>query len=452
MPILPSATIANCVIICYSKTMLFDVGNLITLGIVILVLIFFRLLDRSNRSLNQARNFADRWKKDINAYIDEKGAVIKDYGIALEVERKAASELMRRIQALTREELAQKVQALTQIDERIQIYDASLEELVQMTGRVQENLNRIRDESSFVENVGKRVTEIREKVENAEAEIDSIGGKLDSIEEFFGQKNLAALEKAVETAVSGARTAVSDFEASAQTIGRKIEEHREAVNRLEQDRENRLARDEERIDKLLTEAIDRAGSRADKVEEAALAKLREQAQDRLNTIKASYEEKIKSVQETVRTKLGEIQDQLKSGREEWKAETAAIEARQKVYSEDWKKDLQELTAYSKQQQEEWNRDLRQYTGLAKQQAEEFDGTIKKQREDWGAISRDTEKEIYAAAEQRIEEYRQALVQELDKRIALANDPNTKWISEAEFDAWVEERLYELEHRNIARSA
>jgi len=45
-----------------------------------------------------------------------------------------------------------------------------------------------------------------------------------------------------------------------------------------------------------------------------------------------------------------------------------------------------------------------------------------------------------------EEYRQALVQELEERIALANDPNTKWISEAEFDAWVEERLYELEHR------
>ncbi|MCL1836818.1 MAG: hypothetical protein FWG46_04640 [Treponema sp.] len=401
----------------------FGIANLITLGIVVLVLIFFRLLDKSNRSLEKARKYAERCKEDIAAFVDEKRELIKGYGIGLEVERKAAAELMRRIQVLTREELAQKVDALSQIDERIRLYDASLEELVQMTGRVQENLNRIRDESSFVESVGKRVSDIREKVEDAESEIGSINEKLGAIEEHFVRENDSALGQAVEDAISSARSAVMDFEANAQAIERKIDKYREAIETLEKDRENRLARDEGRIERLLAEAIDRAGSRADKVEDAALAKLRDQAQERLNHIKSNFEEKIRGVQDTVKTKLGEVQDQLKNGREEWKAETAAFEARQKVYSDDWKKDLQDLTAFAKQQREEWNKDIGQFTGLAKQQAEELDGAIKKQREDWEASCRDIGQEIIAAAEHKLEEYRLAQDEQFNQLSGVSGDIN-----------------------------
>jgi hypothetical protein len=78
------------------------------------------------------------------------------------------------------------------------------------------------------------------------------------------------------------------MEAETQTIGRKVDEHREAVDKLERGRVERLARDEQRIEKLLTEAVERAGSKADKVEEAALSKLREQAQERVTQIKTNF--------------------------------------------------------------------------------------------------------------------------------------------------------------------
>ena len=386
---------------------MFDVGNLITIGIVILVLVLFRLMDRGSRSLDKARKYADRIKEDITTFINEKETTIKGYRIDLEVERKAAGELMRRIQALTRDELAQKVQAISQIDERIQMYDTSLEELAHMTGRVQENLTRIRDESDFVETVGKRLSDMKDRLEQTESDLASISEKAEEIDRYFGERNAAALDKAVDTAVASARSLVLDFETNAQTLERKVEEHREAVERLEKSREARLSRDEDRIEKLLTEAIDRAGNRADRVEEAALAKLRDQAQDRVNLIRANFEEKIKSVQDTIKTKFGEIQDHLKNSREEWKAEAAAMNARQKAYDEDWKKDLHELTTYAKNQQEEWNKDIRQFTSLVHQQAEELGGTIKKQREEWEIITQNTGQEIIAATERRLEEYRQA---------------------------------------------
>jgi DNA repair exonuclease SbcCD ATPase subunit len=401
--------------------MLFDVGNLITLGIVVLVLILFRLMDRGNRSLDKVRKYTDRCKEDIASYIEEKSAAIKNYGIALEVERKSASELLRRIQILTREELARKVEAISEIDERIRDYDASLEELVQMTGRVQENLNRIHDESAYVESVGKRVTESMEKTEQIENVIESLNKKLQDIELTFEQENAEAMEKIAGEAFSNVRTTVLDMEASAQTIERKVEEHREAIDKMERGRENRLARDEERIERLLAEAIDRAGSRADKVEETALAKLRDQAHDRLNRIKANFEEKVKSGQDNVKSKVGEIQDQLKSNREEWKAEAAAIEAQQKANSAEWKKDSQEFTAFAKQQKDEWKKDVQEFTAAVNQQAEEINKALVKQREEWEAMSRDTGQNIITAAQERLDAYRHAQEEQFRQLSSITND-------------------------------
>jgi len=50
-----------------------------------------------------------------------------------------------------------------------------------------------------------------------------------------------------------------------------------------------------------------------------------------------------------------------------------------------------------------------------------------------------------------EDFRRALLQELEERVLLANDPNTKWISEEEFDADVEAYLCELEKRMAAKA-
>ena len=361
--------------------MLFDFGNLITIGIVILVLILFRLLDRGSRSLADIRKHTKNCKDEISAFIDTKGAMIRDYGINLEVERKAAVELMRRIQSITREDLAQKVQALTEIDERIRDYDASLEELVQMTGRVQENLSRIKDESVFVETVAKRVGDAKEKVEHFDDEINSMDKKLKLIEARFEQENSQALEGAMEETLNVARSAMANLEASAEAIDRRIDEQ-----------EEKIARTEEQFEKIVLQAIDRAGSRASKAEDTALAKLRDQAHERLNLIKTSFEEKVKTVQDTVKSKLGEIQEQLKTNRDEWKAETAAIEARQKTYSADWKKDMQELNALAKQQKAEWENS-----------------------------SRDIGQEMMNSALERLEEYRLAQEEQFRQLSSAADD-------------------------------
>ncbi|MCL2191841.1 MAG: hypothetical protein FWB78_00410 [Treponema sp.] len=363
---------------------MFEVGHLLTLGIAIILIIFFRLLDKSNRSLDKVRKHVDRYKKEISDYIDDKSSVIQDYGIALEVEKKAAAELMRRIQKLTREELAQKVQALTQIDDRIQGYDASLTELIQMTGRVQENLNRIRDESSFVEGVAKRLGEIKEKVENAEAEVGTVSGELGAIGERFESENTAALEKAAEMVVTKTRSAIQGLEA-------------------------RLTREEERIVELFTEAVNKAGGRADKVEETALAKLRGQAEERLGRIKTSFEERLKSLQDFVKTNRDEMQEQIRLNKEEWKTETDTMNAQKEAFGADarnfraeWDKNAGELASLIRQQAEESLESARDFFDT------NLDGIrerISREKEEWRVETDelDTQKKAYAANMSKLRE-------------------------------------------------
>ena len=123
---------------------------------------------------------------EFHFYADEKGLTVRNYGISLEIEHKAATQLMNEIQQFSQEELAKKAEAISRIDDHIKAFEASLEELFGMTGRVQENLNRIRDESVFVESTNKKINEVKEKFDQAEKSL------------LLAERNLAATEERLE--------------------------------------------------------------------------------------------------------------------------------------------------------------------------------------------------------------------------------------------------------------
>ena len=403
-----------------------DIGHLITIGIVILIIVLFRLIDKSRNSLGKVGKYIDKSKSEIDDYFKRKSLEIKNFSINLDVEKKSADLLMQKIQNITREELNNKVNALAAIDERIRDYDSSLEELVEMTGRVQENLNLIQEESAYVEGVGKHLNEFSEKAEYIEGRIDNFEKKLVSIEQSFVSENTKTLEKAVDSIMNETRSTIMDFEESAQTIERKLEEHRDAIEHFERGREERMERDGAKIEKLLTEALNRAGSRADKTEEAALLKLKEQAQERIAHMKLHFEEKIKTVQETVKSKAGDIQDHLKSSREEWKAESAAIEAAHKSFNAVLKKDINEI----RQQSED-------ISSMIQKQNEEFNGIISKQKEAWEKLTRSTGVDIITAVEDRLESYRAGQEEQFNQLAGIADD-NLKM--KAEFELSIQKAI------------
>jgi chromosome segregation ATPase len=314
----------------------FTVGNLLTLGIVVLLLILYRHLDKRSRTLDIVSKYAEKLKEDLKAFVEEQEQVVKGYGIELKVEKESAKQLMSQVRE-TDGELAEKAAAAIRIEERLNVYDATLEELVRMTGRVQENLNRIRDESAFVERVEKKIGKAETRLEELEKGLGGLEGR-------FERENAEALENAAESVLSSVKSTVSDLEAAAETVERQVEEHRTVISKIENERAASLARDMEIVNKTLKNAVEQAGLRADRMEEAALVKLKDQAQERIRRLQAAEEERLKAYQENARSRVAEVQNLIKTLKEEWRGERQDWEAKDRSLQEECKKNIQELKA------------------------------------------------------------------------------------------------------------
>ena len=369
------------------------IANIVTLGLVALALYIYHYKTKDNRALDKVRNYVGLREQQLQNLGKDLCTKVENVCIDLKVEKQSAVELLNRLKALSEQELAQKANMLTQIDEKLRSYDASMQELKSMAERVQENMNRIREESAFVENAGKRVNDAKEKIELVEKNIGAIGLR-------FEKENTAALEKFSRDILLSVRSTVSDIETNAGIIDRKVEEHRHAVEKIEQERAATIAKEMERINKVLKDSFERATAHADKIEDAAFVKLREQAQERVNQFKATWEEKVKTTQEAVKARLTEIQEMVKNKtfeiQENVKTKSLEIQEELKESRNGWKAGLEEVEAQQKTVRDEWKKEL-----------QELDALIRLQKDQWSSMSRETEERILSVSNTRLEEYQKA---------------------------------------------
>ena len=391
----------------------FTVGNLITLGIVLLILILFRHMDRNNRNLKLLRDYSDKLKKELSSYMEEQEKAVKDYGVSLNVERESAKELMKRLQ-MTDEELAEKAAAVERLDAQIASCEKSVSELDRMTGRVQENMNRVREESAFVENAGKRVFEAKSRVEELEKQ-------LGSLEERFRNENSASLEKTAEAVVLSVKSTVSDLDAAAQDIGFRVENHRKEIAKIEEVRAVNMARDLDRVDKILSKAVEQAAGRADKMEEAALVHLKEKAEDRMQKLKNAEEEKLRSYQESAKERVAEVQNLARSIREEWRVEKSDLEAKDKVYREDRERKILELNTRFVDAEKHISENMGMLAKRMEDLAARAEGLVSSQEALLLRAAEEMKQKALEATGAKLEEYRHVQNHEFKRLEALADD-------------------------------
>jgi chromosome segregation ATPase len=394
----------------------FSPGNLLTLGIVALALILFRQLERNNHPLEKMRKYGERLKEELTEFVAQKEAAVRDYGVDLDVRQKQAKELLNRIQ-MGDDSLAAKAEAVANLNAKINAYDSSLGELVRMTARVQENLNRIQDESSFVEGVGRRVAEAKEKIAAMEKGLEGFESRVE-------RANAASLQKATASMVAELQSTVSDFRAAAETMGRRVEDHRAAIDRAEQERAAKLERDRAAIEKLLQETMDRAAEKADKMEEAALAKLRDQAMERVQRFQTVVEEKLRVYQESSKAWLTDIQGVAKNIKDEWKADHAAMEQKQGAFKEEWQRDMQALADQIRAARElgsDSERKAVELEGRLKDLDSQTADAVAQMRRRLAETIEEEGQKALEAADARLGEYREAQQREIERLGSLWED-------------------------------
>ena len=210
--------------------MLFSIGNIITILIVLIILALYRQMDRNNRSLDKVRRYSDKVTSDIEAFVDQKTQDMNNLAIEIDVHQKTGKEVLKRISAIE-EGFRNKASEVDQINVRINEYDKAINELVGMTGKVDENLKRLHQESEFVDKVGKRLKETQLKMAQIEKSIPQLN-------ENFAVKNEKEFEKLrIEMFSEIERQSAVVLDGIAQGSER-VEEFTEHLNALEQRRDD----------------------------------------------------------------------------------------------------------------------------------------------------------------------------------------------------------------------
>ena len=391
----------------------FTMGNIITILIVLLILFLYRQLDRGSRNLKLLRDYTEKLKKDLSAFVEEQESAVKDYTVSLNVERDSARELMKHLQ-LTDEELNKKAQSLARIDTQLKTYEGSLAELDKMTGRVQENMIRVREESAFVEAASK-------KINSAKARLDEIETELDSVTNRFEKENFEALTRTGEDVINSVKGKIQDLSSAVDHMEDLIEEQ----NR-------RMSGDMEEFNKILTNAVEEAGRKADKMEEAALKNLRDQAEERIRRIKTQEEERLRVYQENAKARIAEVQNLIKNIKEEWRTDRAEWETKDKERQEEYRNEVKELNSLFIATENQINLSLSSLENRMTQIIPKADELIKSQEETLRLAKENADTEIQKASEEmkqsaleitgkKLEEYRNAQDLEYKRLESLADD-------------------------------
>ena len=296
--------------------MLFTTGNLITLGIVLVVLLVYRQLDRDNRSLERVKKYADRLKDELSVYVDKRAEDLRRYGIELDVQQKAAKVALERVQSV-QTALSERAEAIGGIEKRLGEYDVALARLMDMTARVDENLARLHEESEFTDSVAR-------KLDAAESSMVAIERDLPELRASFARDSAAALE-------SFKGEMLSDVGRRLGEVGAMLEKAKaEAALSIQRAESGRVD-----LERDLGKAFDRARAESVKLEDAAFAKLKEGTEAKADRLKELIDTKFSQLGALAKDKAVETQGIVKGFKAEWKAEVEDYLAKGRAESEEY---------------------------------------------------------------------------------------------------------------------
>ncbi|TVR90751.1 MAG: hypothetical protein EA428_07530 [Spirochaetaceae bacterium] len=320
--------------------MVFGAGNVITILLVLIILMIYRRLDTNNRSLEKVKRYAERVERDLDVIVEQRATVLKDMGIELEVNQKAARELLNRIQQVE-EGMKTRADRIEGIGGRIDEYDGALQELVEMTRRAEENIARIRTESDYIDKVGKRLKLGQERLSELEQGLPRLleqfteqnASQLNEVEqriESEAEQRARGLEREITVAadrVAGFEDFLKDIESRADDIALRTEgtmeksfqqiseQLRSLVEESGDSIEERFARYRSDIAELDEEYQQRLAVVAEKgrsFETEALSTLREDIQTDITALRARLETELNGVSEQLGEKYTEFNDRYHS--------------------------------------------------------------------------------------------------------------------------------------------
>ncbi len=209
---------------------IFNIGNLLTMALVAVVLAVYRQLDQNNRSLEKIKRYSDKITGELDGFVDDKTVELKNLSIELDAHQKRGKEILKRI-TFVEDGLDEKSSAIDAMYKRIDDYDNAINELVGMTGKVKENLDRLQKESEFVDKVGRQIKDANVKMVQIEKNIPALKHE-------FAKENSRELKILSTEVLKRSKKIAASIESGVAESDNKIREFSGYLDSLEERRDS----------------------------------------------------------------------------------------------------------------------------------------------------------------------------------------------------------------------
>ena len=127
------------------------------------------ILDKDNNSMEKVKRYADKRLAEFNQYFQTERKTLDEASAEIETRQAQASAAIRRFEEQISqfkkmtENLQADSNAVHNIEEKITDYDKVVSELIQMTARVEENLENVKKESLVIDKLYERLNTNQKK-------------------------------------------------------------------------------------------------------------------------------------------------------------------------------------------------------------------------------------------------------------------------------------------------
>ncbi|NCN05305.1 MAG: hypothetical protein GW949_06720 [Spirochaetales bacterium] len=402
----------------------FTLGDFLVLIILAAVLFIYRQLDKNNRSLERVKRYADQAQGQLQEIVDAKARDLKDLGIEIDVHQQALKSVLHHVHEST-QSLEQKADEIDGLSQKILDYERIITELVEKTKVAQENLQRVKDESRFVDGVGKRIKEAAESLGKIEKSIPAMTSEFARVNSDQNREHGELLTRGFQ-----------------ESIERKTLELDEQLAVIRQELGNQRVNLGDQIAKFQIESEEIQSNFAEKIQAAAVDG-RDLKAEILSSLTNRFSEEVSVLERQMRDSVSALmeeqlgsEDQLK----EWK----------QSYTQRLGSAEEELEARIRDQEEKIRRKIEDVLTAQEELAQaqetgfrEIESKMESQNESFQGLLYDTEQQL-----------RQDLEQVREKGNALADTALRKMDQDVEaktesIRAQIHESLEDLTHRTEA---
>ena len=289
---------------------------LFSLAVELLILFAFRKADTNNRTLDRIRRYFDDKTKDLDEIVEEKKLELNDINKAMEGSEQNARELIKSFET-SFNMVRKRDDEIKILNNQLDTFRNAFNEMADASQKADSNLQRLKQESKYVEIV-------RRSVQNLTEQLGSIKEGTDSILADFNKKNedafeqlrlnllntvnlnMGALQDGLEMAgkrLDTFNTQIEDLTARQELVSEK------AVNTLSNSMNEKLETFKASIEtfgKAYMERLELLKDKNTAVESELFAALDKESRGRLDVVRAEIEKEFADYQAAISEKIASV--------------------------------------------------------------------------------------------------------------------------------------------------